>query len=73
MSSVFGASLGGNSLVAAKQMCAFLTKASVLSSEGLFRLSADTEQVDLWVTRLDSDPRTDLSGVFSSLFFFFFF
>lgn len=35
----------------------------VLSSEGLFRLSADTEAVDQWVSRLDADPRADLSSI----------
>ncbi len=31
--------------------------------KGLFRLSADTEAVDQWVSRLDADPRADLSGI----------
>jgi hypothetical protein len=60
---VFGAALSGHSLTAAKQMCQYLSKASVLSCEGLFRLSADTEAVDLWASRLDADPRVDLTGI----------
>ena len=59
----FGFPLGRNSLAVVKNLCAYLSKASVVSSEGLFRLSADNEQIDAWVARLDADPRTDLAAI----------
>jgi hypothetical protein len=59
----FGCPLGPNSLAVVKNLCGYLSKASVVSSEGLFRLSADNEQVDVWMARLDNDPRSDLSAI----------
>jgi hypothetical protein len=60
---VFGGPLGTHSATLVKNLLTYLGTASCLSNEGLFRLSPEAEETNMWVSKLETDPRADLSTI----------
>ncbi len=60
---VFGGPLGTHSLPLVKRLRVHLSTVSALSTEGLFRLAGDTDELASWVAHLNAEPDADMSGI----------